>query len=151
MYKIRQIASENTLQLRQKYLRPNKMLAECVFENDDSPTTHHLGVFDGEKLVGISSLFKERHPELTEQNQLQWRGVAICEEMRGKKILPILFEQILEWGKIQKYEVLWGYFRPTMYKFIEKNNFIIKNELTIAGIGPHQFAYLPMKQNEILD
>lgn len=83
--KFKLLASQEILQLRQKVLRPGKPIESCYFENDDIESTQHLGAFFEDKLVGIISLFKNRHHLFKTQNQIQLRGMAVEPDNQKKR------------------------------------------------------------------
>ena len=61
-FQIRRIDAADTRPLRHAILRPNQPFEATVYPLDDEPTSGHLGVFLGDRLVGVASVFNEAHP-----------------------------------------------------------------------------------------
>lgn len=80
---IKQINHTETYPVRQIILRPGRPLETCFFQGDELETTIHFGLFMGEKLVGIISLFKNNSPLFSQENQYQIRGMAVLEEYQN--------------------------------------------------------------------
>jgi len=86
MIQIKETPSKETYSVRQPVLRKGKPIESCIFEGDDLETTHHFGLFDNEKLIGIISLFEKINPIFAEKNQVQIRGMAVLETQQKKDL-----------------------------------------------------------------
>lgn len=142
MLEVKQITPEETLELRQKILRPNQSIEECVYDSDHFRESFHLGAFKDDELISVASFLKENHREFEEMNQYRIKGMATLEEFRdhgagsallhdGEKILKRKHARFL-WCKA-KYPVSNYYRRFGLREHGEA--------FVIDSIGPHKLMY----------
>ncbi|MCB0793613.1 MAG: GNAT family N-acetyltransferase [Flavobacteriales bacterium] len=136
--RIQFIPAKDTWELRHLVLRPHGTLADCDYPNDRDPDGFHLGAFSGERLVGIASFYKERHPELTGWIQFRLRGMAVHPEHRGRKIGARMMEFAIDHLGSRKADLLWCNAREVAKGFYLGLGMQTRGEpFDIAGIGPH--------------
>ena len=61
MFKIKKIHFSDTYSIRKYILRPEKTIESCFFEGDDFLSTLHYGIFEGNILIGVVSLFESKN------------------------------------------------------------------------------------------
>lgn len=142
MHSIKQIPSQETFAIRLPVLRPGKPTESCIFEGDDLPTTVHFGIYDGENIVGIVSVFEEKTPLLIQQKQFQLRGMAILDSYQKKGLGEHLVKAAEEYITNKKGEAIWFNAREIAVGFYNKMGYeIIGEPFTISDIGIHYVMY----------
>jgi len=145
--KIVEIASKQTLILRQRILRQKLKPQDCYFPGDDDATTFHLGCkVDGQEmtgqqeddLVGIVSMYKRANDEVHSGCGYQIRAMASDERMRGKgvglKLLVAAQSKAFDDGA----DYVWANARATAVGFYKKAGYEVHGaEFEIVGVGPH--------------
>lgn len=135
---IKQINAADTYTLRQSVLRPDHSLENVHFDGDEDDQTFHLGAFEKNKLVSISSFYFERHPDFDVENQYRLRGMATAPEFRGKGISSSLLETAFPIIKQNLCQLVWCNARMTALDFYKKVGFIEYGSVfDIKTIGPH--------------
>jgi ribosomal protein S18 acetylase RimI-like enzyme len=81
---VRAIPAAETRPLRHRVLRPGQPFGQTAYPRDDHPETVHLGAFDGERLVGIVSLYREARPDRPARSSWRMRGLATEPDVRGR-------------------------------------------------------------------
>ena len=124
-------------------LRPRSDSATSVLSgNDDDETTIHLGLFNEEKLIAITSLFKVNSTEFKEPKQYQLRGMAVLEEFRKYGLGTLLINEAEKICIEKNTEVLWFNARESAVPFYLKLNYkTFGTKFEINGIGPHYKMY----------
>ena len=140
---IRPISAADTRPLRSLLLRPGQPPENLVYPGDDHPDAFHGGAFDGERLVGITSIYPEAPPEeyrdqLPPGGAFRLRGMATLPEVRGKgygrEMLDACFEHIRSHNAI----LLWCNARVGALDFYQRMGLeTIGPEFDIEGIGAH--------------
>ena len=69
--------ADATHELRRRVLRDDDPAASVAFDGDDEAGTLHLGVMDGDSLVGVSSWYWRDFPEDPTDRDRQLRGMAV--------------------------------------------------------------------------
>ncbi len=142
MVLVQKIKAEETYFLRQQILRKNIDLP-YEFEGDFNENTFHVGVFDGEELLGIGT-FMQNNLEKLDGTHYQLRGMATSEKARGKGFGKLLLEFATK--ELIKLEAnyLWCNAREVAVRFYEKNQFKILGDRFINKVGPHYKMYKPL-------
>lgn len=139
---IKFIKSEETLSLRQKVLRPNYRVQDCVYPEDLLATTFHMGVFHHSKLVSIASFMLESHREFSAGYPYRLRGMATDESYRGQGFGSILLRQGIEILRERKCDLLWCNARIRAFAFYQSIGFEFCGDLfEIPDVGPHKVMY----------
>lgn len=134
--KFKLLASQETLQLRQKALRPCKPIESCYFESDNIESTQHLGAFFENELVGIISLFRNKHQLFEADNQIQLRGMAIEPHCQKKGIGQKLLLEAIKLTETN--DLIWCNARISASTFYQKNGFMkVSDVFNIENVGPH--------------
>jgi len=145
--KIIEIASKQTLTLRQRILRQKLKPQECYFPGDDDATTFHLGCKvdnqlmpeqQEDDLVGIVSMYKRANDEVHSGCGYQIRAMASDERMRGKgvglKLLVAAQSKAFDNGA----DYIWANARTAAVGFYQKAGYKVHGaEFEIPGVGPH--------------
>ena len=146
MYDIREIKADETRSLRQAILRPHQTLAECVYPGDDDPQTFHLGAFDGDTLVTITSVYVERETRFDvfgTDSQFRLRGMATLEPYRGRGIGGTLLRECLNRSWSAGAKLFWCNARTSASGYYDKMGFRAIPELfEIPEIGPHRVMFI---------
>ncbi|MFD1603986.1 GNAT family N-acetyltransferase [Flavobacterium artemisiae] len=144
MNTIKEIPSQETYAVRQPVLRQGKPIESCIFEGDDLPTTHHFGLFENEKLIGIISLFKQINTIFAAENQAQIRGMAVLENHQKKGFGEALVKHCENYCESQNVDLIWFNARTAAVGFYKKMNYQVAGEpFDIKDVGEH---YLMFKQ-----
>ena len=139
---IRFIKAQDTWQLRHRVLRPHQALEDCDYPNDRNPDSFHLGAFEGDRLIGVGSFYKEKSDALGGWTQWRLRGMAVDPEFRsqqvGSTLLAFAFEQL----KAKNVDLLWCHARETAKAFYLKHGFQVHGDrFEIEAIGGHYVMY----------
>ncbi len=140
--KIETIAAELTYPLRHEILRPGLPLAECFYSGDESPTSFHLGAYEGYELLGVASFHMKFHPHFTETVQFQLRGMATRAQSRTKGVGTALLKAGEAIVLTRSGKLLWFNARKSAFTFYERNGFAFFGEVfELPGIGPHKIMF----------
>jgi GNAT superfamily N-acetyltransferase len=121
--KIKSIEALATYSVRHPVLRTGKPQESCRFEGDDLDTTHHLGLFVNEQLVGVVTLMRMNHSFFQDQIQFQMRGMAVLPEFQGKGLGAQLVLKAEEYVRNQASTILWFNARESAVLFYKKMKF----------------------------
>ncbi|OAQ38638.1 GCN5 family acetyltransferase [Pedobacter psychrophilus] len=140
---IKFITTEQVLPLRNEILREGKLkLEECIFLNDDTESTFHLGYFEGDELVCVASFHSQRY-EKFDGEAFQLRGMATASKYQGKGIGNKLVNFAIVYLRGQKINYLWCNAREKAVKFYQSLGFeLVSDFFEIPGIGKHKVMYL---------
>jgi GNAT superfamily N-acetyltransferase len=135
---VRPIRPEETHVLRQRILRAHQALAEMEYPGDRDAQTVHFGAFDGERLVGIASIYHEAWKDDPQPGDWRLRGMAVDEAARGggvgAKLLEACARHIADHGGKR----LWCNARTPACAFYERFGLSRRGPIWDEGaIGPH--------------
>lgn len=124
--------------LRSAVLRPGLPMEENVYPKDDDPGTFHAGLYDGEKLIGVASVFNESPSGEFPTSQWRLRGVCMLEPYRnrglGEKLLDVCIAYVSEADGTQ----IWCNAREQARPLYERLGFTVEGERYDAPVGgPH--------------
>jgi GNAT superfamily N-acetyltransferase len=105
---IRRVTAEDIRPLRHSVLRPGQAFLETRYPGDDAGL--HFGAFDGDRLVGIASLYEEGRAD-GPAGGWRLRGMATDPDVRGA-----------------------GYGAALLAACVEE---VVSEEFDVPGIGPH--------------
>ena len=139
---IRRITAEEVRPLRHSVLRPGQALEETVYPGDDAGV--HLGAFDGDRLVGIASLYLEDRVG-GRDGGWRLRGMATDAGVRGAgygaALLAGCVEEVAGAGGTE----LWCNARMVAVGFYRRAGFeVVSEEFDVPGIGPHVVMTRPV-------
>ncbi|MFN2527185.1 MAG: GNAT family N-acetyltransferase [Candidatus Baltobacteraceae bacterium] len=138
MMEVLSVSAEEVRPLRHALLRPGAKMELSVYPGDDEPSSLHLGLYDGQTLVGIATVINEPLPESQNPNSWRLRGMALQEKYRnrgeGTKMLEICIAYVSEADG----EVFWCNGRIAARSFYEREGFQVQGEQFDVPIsGPH--------------
>ncbi len=132
------ISTAETYLVRHPVLRPGKPLESCHFDGDELASTHHFGIFDGEVLIGVLSLFVAATDWIATETQLQFRGMAVLSPYQNKGIGAQLMAYAEAQIPVKKPYFIWLNARERAVSFYEKMGYQKKGKpFTIGDIGIH--------------
>lgn len=136
---VKEITALATFSVRHPVLRPGKPIESCHFEGDDLPLTYHFGLFDGDELMGVASLFASKTALFDSENQFQLRGMAILDGHQKKGYGELLVNHIET--QVNKC-ILWFNAREIAVGFYKKLGYeTIGEPFPISDIGPHYVMF----------
>lgn len=121
---IKQIRSNQTLQIRHQVMWPNKPIDYVKLPNDKN--ARHFGLFINEELTSIISLF-------VENNVVQFRKFATLIEFQGLGYGTMLLKNMIDLLEKEGIEKLWCNARVGKSNFYEKFNLKTTGEKFEAG------------------
>lgn len=138
MPEIREITATETYPVRHPVLRAGKSVETCRFDEDDSGSTTHFGLFEHGKLSGVASLFRNSHPGFNEPRQFQLRGMAVLDDYRGRGFGEQLVQTAEEKAMRAAADLIWFNARINAVGFYEKCGYKITGKpFEIGDIGLH--------------
>ncbi|GAA4765269.1 MULTISPECIES: GNAT family N-acetyltransferase [Flavobacterium] len=142
MIQIKPVPAKFTHVVRHPVLRPGKPIDTCIFEGDDLSSTKHFGLYFNEDLIGVISVFENKSSIFNHPNQLQIRGMAVLEKFQGKGYGRLLVNEVENYAKKVKSNLIWFNARENAAKFYKILGYEIYGSLfDIAGIGLHYVMY----------
>ena len=144
--RVRKIDVEETLELRQRVLRPGQSPHELVYPGDRDSSSLHLGAFDGERIVGVASVYRQEMEGasakglgfLSGEGVWRLRGMAVDDGCRGKGIGGELLRACVAWIERSGGTVLWCNARVLAEAFYVAHGFVrLGDVFELPGIGPH--------------
>ena len=145
-YTIRQISGEETYPVRHPVLRTGLPLSSCRFDNDDAPTTFHIGLYVGRKLAGVVTILENKHAFFEEEHQFQLRGMAVLQEFQKKGLGQVLVREAEKEVENRGGGFIWMNARKVAVKFYEKLGYCVAgDEFIIETAGPHYVMWRQWK------
>ncbi|HEX2042482.1 MAG TPA: GNAT family N-acetyltransferase [Acidimicrobiales bacterium] len=133
---VRPVGAGDVRPLRHSILRPGRPWEETAFPGDADPDTVHLAAFDGDRLIGIASLYREPRPG--EADGWRLRGMATAVEARGQGAGRALLAACVALVAAQGGGELWCNARTPAVGFYRAAGFsVVSDEFDVPGIGPH--------------
>ena len=144
MMEVRNITAQQARPLRHALLRPGHKIEESIYPGDDDPSTLHLGLYDGDALVGVATVLNQARPGTTNPNSWRLRGMGVHESYRnrgqGTKMLEICIAYVSEADG----DEFWCNARVAARTFYEREGFEAEGErFDVPASGPH---YLMVKK-----
>lgn len=132
-------SASETCPLRHRVLRPGQPFGQTAYPRDDHPETLHLGAFDGERLVGVVSIYREARPDRPDRSSWRMRGLATEPDVRGRGFGTALVDASVAHVATSGGGELWCNARMPATTFYEAAGFEADGTepFEIAGIGPH--------------
>jgi GNAT superfamily N-acetyltransferase len=138
---IKQISTEETIDVRQPVLRAGRPRKDCYFQGDDLSTTVHFGVYDKNKLAGVATFLEQNHHDM-EGTHLQLRGMAVLDEFKGKGYGKLLLDEGEKLAIQKQKQIVWCNARLIAKPFYEKFGYkIFGKSFEIPIIGTHFVMY----------
>lgn len=138
MITINQITTKETISVRHPVLRQGKPIESCKFDDDDLPSTFHLGAFINTELIGVVTILNKKSKLSAAKFQFQLRGMAVLLEFQKKGIGQALVKYAENNVKNYNGELIWLNARQVAVDFYSKLDYkIIGEEFNIPNIGAH--------------
>lgn len=123
--------------MRLRVLRPSQTMAETVYEGDDLPDTVHLAAFDGDRVVGIASLYREDRAG-GPAGGWRLRGMATEPDVRGLGYGAAVLSASVDRAAAAGGTELWCNAREAAIGFYRRAGFeVVSGPFDVAGIGAH--------------
>lgn len=81
---IRDISILEARSIRREVLRPGRPESEVAYPGDGAEGTQHLGVFEGDTLLGVATFLREACPGQDEAGSWRLRGMATVPSAQGR-------------------------------------------------------------------
>ncbi len=135
---IRRISADEARALRHTVLRPRQAFEETLYPGDDRPDTVHLGAFgDGDRLVGIASLYREDRAG-GPPGGWRLRGMATDAGVRGAGFGAAVLAACIDHVAAEGGAEVWCNARMPAVGFYRRAGFeVVSEEFEVEGIGPH--------------
>jgi predicted GNAT family N-acyltransferase len=136
---IKKITYNETMELRQKILRPHMHKNECIYIGDRALETAHFAAFSkNNEIVGVASVYRQTESGKTAENDWRFRGFATLEEVRGRGFGKELLQKSIHYVKRMQGKRIWCSARLSAIPFYEKFGFKkIGEEFDLPNIGLH--------------
>jgi len=147
---IRTIAPQETLPLRCEVLRSDQPISASIYPGDDDSSTQHWGVFRGNDLIAVASIYQEALSDLANikiaittgdiDSTRCWRlrGMAVSPMFQGQGYGRKLLDCCLQSANQQGGLLLWCNARTSASGFYNAAGFeTASSEFMIPDIGPH--------------
>ena len=136
MIQIKKILAKETYPIRLSVLRKNIPLP-YEFNGDFEKDTFHLGAFNNDQLIAVSSFMKSSNKQF-KGFQYQLRGMATLEEFQGMGTGKLMMDHAFKLLGDLKIASLWCNARIVAVPFYEKLGLKTVGEpYDIEFIGPH--------------
>lgn len=144
---IKQISSEETIDVRQAVLRVGRPREDCYFPDDDLNTTVHFGIFDNGKLAGVATFLENNFPDF-EGTHIQLRGMAVLDRYKGKGFGKQLLKAGEQLANQKQKKYLWCNARILSQPFYLSQGYKTFGEsFEIPIIGTHFVMYKKTTNN----
>ena len=134
---IRAVPTDEIRPLRHRILRPTQTYEDTLYPGDDLPETVHFGAFDGDRLVGIASLYREDRPGGPAPGW-RLRGMATEPDVRGQGYGAAMLAAAVDHAAAAGGREVWCNARMVAVDFYRRAGFeVVSEEFDIPGIGGH--------------
>ncbi len=136
------ISLAELLPLRHQVLRPFATIDECENPGDSDPTTFHVGVFIGPRLVSIATFVNEGRDDFLYGQAYRLRGMATDDAYQKQGCGALALSWGLDRLRKQHTDFVWCKARVKAFSFYERMGFVFWGEFfDIPKIGPHKIMY----------
>jgi GNAT superfamily N-acetyltransferase len=131
---VREVAAAETAELRRQVLRAGRPVA---LPGDADPA-FHVGVYDGELLLGTGNVRVDPAPWAPSDPAWRLRGMATHPEHRGRGVGALVLDALLAHARGHGGGVLWCNARTPAQAFYERAGLVPRGEpWEDPEIGPH--------------
>lgn len=123
MIEVVELTAADTHPLRRTLLRNDTPDDRVEFDDDELPTTFHLGARLDGALVTISSWMQRRYPDLPADRAHQLRGMATVPDARGSGVSALVLDEGLRRCREAGSTVVWARARVAALTFYERHGF----------------------------
>jgi GNAT superfamily N-acetyltransferase len=120
-----ELTTEQTHPLRLAVLRADMATKQVEFDEDGWPGVRHLGVIDGDVLVGTSSWIPRALASEPETDAVQLRGMATAQSHQGRGVGAALVEAGCARSFDDGAELVWANARDTALGFYTTHGFVV--------------------------
>lgn len=140
MIQIKEISAEETFPIRLEVLRKNIPLP-FEFNGDFDSDTIHLGAFNNDTLIAVSSYMKASNKNF-EGKQYQLRGMATLKEYQGFGAGKLMLHEAVLILKKKNSNLIWCNARIAAVEFYKKQGFQTFGEkFDIQYVGEHYVMF----------
>jgi GNAT superfamily N-acetyltransferase len=125
---VRRVSAAETRPLRSAVLRPGEPFERNVYPGDDSGFDAHFGLFEGQRLVAVASMFAEPPPGQVMEGAWRLRGVSVQPDRQGRGYGRALMDACREHALAQGGRLLWCNARGPAAPFYRKLGFLAVGE-----------------------
>lgn len=118
--KFRTIQPEETIDLRHRVMWPDSP-RDSVMLPDDAQAMH-IGAFDGNRLIGVGSFFRE-------DRAVRLRKLAVDFDLQGKGVASLLLDFAFNQLRSQGIETIWCDARVSAAAFYRQNGFQVETNI----------------------
>ena len=142
-YRVEEITSEQTMDLRMRVLRPLHPREMCEYDEDSLDTTFHLGILQNGKVICNGTFMLQGHGKLPNAHlAYRLRGMATDPELQKKGLGRLIILAAEEKLKSIHCDLLWFNARVSAEGFYEKLGYRALPEVfNIDTIGAHKVMY----------
>ncbi len=135
---IKEISPEQTYDLRLKVLKTNDNY-QYQYQGDFGIKTKHFGAFNASKLIGITTVMENKHPDFN-KDAIQIRGMAVLPEFQKQGIGKNLIDFVI--NQYQDKEMIWCNARDYAVNFYKSLGFSTFGEkFYIKNVCYHYVMY----------
>jgi GNAT superfamily N-acetyltransferase len=127
-WQVVEIAAADTHPVRLVVLRAHTPTKDVRFAEDELEGAAHLGVFDGGRLVGVSSWIPRGLLEQPDVTAMQLRGMATLVEYQGRGVGTALLRSGVDRAAAQHIDVVWANARDSALPFYLGHGFVVIGE-----------------------
>ncbi|AZQ42863.1 GNAT family N-acetyltransferase [Nonlabens ponticola] len=144
---IKEIEAIETYSVRHPVLRTGRPVETCKMDGDDLESTIHLGAYDGDLLVGVTTLLLDSIAELdylnhSKEKTYRMRGMGVLANQQGNGIGRKIVEHAENLLRDNGIKLLWFNARIVAIPFYLKLGFIkYGNQFDVPNVGPHYNMY----------
>ncbi|MDX1992233.1 MAG: GNAT family N-acetyltransferase [bacterium] len=115
-------------------------------DGDEARTTLHIGVYRGDQLVSIASIYHENHPERPSGNDWRLRGVATLPEFEGQGFGRKAVQRCIDHARAMGGTVVWCNARENAVPFYIRLGFSVKpDSYALPNGGIRYFMWLSLQ------
>lgn len=141
-HRVEELAITDILDLRMAVLRRGTPSQTATYDEDDDPSTRHLGVRIDRAVVACSTWVRRPYPLDTERKAMQLKGMAVAHHLQGTGIgRDVLLAGITLAAEMQC-DLVWARARNSAIGFYERNGMtVVGDEFTDEATGmPHHLV-----------
>ena len=145
MQNIKKITALETFPVRHPVLRADKSIDNCHFDGDNLETTSHFGLFDGNNIIGVISIFEAKNDLFVAEKQYQIRGMAILKQHQKRGFGEKLIHNSEKHYRNKNANLIWFNARKEAVGFYEKMGYQVKGlPFEIPEVGEHLVMFKKM-------
>lgn len=138
---LREVTAVDTAALRRQVLRGGRPVP---LPGDGDPA-FHLGLYDGDVLVGTGNVRREPAPWAPEDPAWRLRGMATAPDRRSQGVGATILEGLTAHCRAEGGGLLWCHARTPAQRFYERAGFVPIGEPWVdPEIGPHVRMWIPL-------